>query len=47
MKNRDDALVWMRRGESSLAQMDAGMENAGILLEDRCVCAQQSAEKAL
>lgn len=47
MKNRKQALEWLKRAESNLSQARLGQESSEILLEDLCFCAQQASEKAL
>jgi len=47
MKNRKQALAWLKRAESNLAQARLGQGTSEIFLEDLCFCAQQASEKAL
>jgi len=47
MQNREQALEWLSRASSSLAQARSGRISDEILFEDLCFNAQQAAEKAL
>lgn len=43
----DDPREWLNRARSNLTRAKAGVDLAGIYLEDLCFDAQQAAEKAL
>lgn len=43
----DDPREWLNRAQSNLIRAKAGVDLAGIYLEDLCFDAQQAAEKAL